>query len=84
MVPPMKNFGGNKMFAVFDFYYVTLTDDDDIDNLNLSSPYHYPAGKNSTLLSGSHWRPKKKNYWSFWSPRISTQVRPIGSKRLRH
>jgi len=83
MVPPMKNFGGNEMFAVFDlFKYVTLTDDP--DSVNLSSPYHYPSGKNSTLLSGSHWQPKKKNYWSFWSPGISTQVRPVGAKRVYH
>jgi hypothetical protein len=39
-------------------HLVTLTDD--IDSLNLSSPYHYPSWKNSTLLSGSHWRPKKR------------------------
>jgi hypothetical protein len=43
----------------------------DIDNINLSSPYHVPSGKN--LLSGSYWRLRKKNYWPFWSPGISTQ-----------
>ena len=42
--------------------YVTLTDG--IHNLNLSSTHHYPSGKNSGLLSGSYWRPRKKNYWS--------------------
>jgi hypothetical protein len=38
------------MFAVLYFIHlVTLADD--IDNYNLISPYHYPSGKNSTLLS---------------------------------
>jgi hypothetical protein len=55
------------------YYLVTLTNDP--DNINLSSPYHYPSGKNNTLLSGSHWPPKKKNYmFHYWSPGISTQV----------
>jgi hypothetical protein len=53
-------------------HLITLPDDP--DNWNLSSPYHYPSWKNSTLLSsGCHWRPKKKNYWSFWSHGIWTQ-----------
>ena len=33
-------------------------------NIHLSSTHHYPSGKNSGLLSGSCWRPRKKNYWS--------------------
>jgi hypothetical protein len=44
--------------VLYFIHLVTLTDD--IDNINLSSPYHYPSWKNSTLLSGSHWRPKKR------------------------
>jgi hypothetical protein len=55
----MKSFGRNKMFGVFDLLkYLTLTDD--IDNLKLSSPHHYPLGEHDGLLSGSCWRPKKE------------------------
>jgi hypothetical protein len=59
MVPPRKTLAGTKclLFCIL-FHLVTLTDDP--DNINLSSPYHYPSRKNSTLLSGSHWRPKKR------------------------
>ena len=30
----------------------------------LSSTHHDPSGKNSGLLLGSYWWPRKKNYWS--------------------
>jgi hypothetical protein len=36
-----ENFGRNEMFGVlYLLHFVTLTDD--IDNVNLSSPFHYP------------------------------------------
>ena len=33
--------------------------------MKLNSTHHDPKGKNSGLLSGSYWRPRKKNYWSW-------------------
>ena len=67
-----KNLAGSKCLVFSKIVDLYLTDDP--DKLNLSSTHHDPSGKNSGLLSGSYWRPRKKNYWSLrFEPR--TRVR---------
>ena len=58
-----KNLAGSKCLVFSKIVDLYLTDDP--DKLNLSSTHHDPSGKNSGLLSGSYWRPRKKNYWSW-------------------